>query len=122
MEYPGYGLYNGSPNSDRVLQDALTVYDHLNISLGIAESDILIFGRSIGSSPACYLGNQRNPAAMILMSPFKSIREVAKDLVGRMLSMAVAERFRNIDLIKEIRCPTIIIHGQKDKLIPFSHS
>jgi hypothetical protein len=45
------------------------------------------------------------------MSPFKSIREVAKDLVGWMLSMAIAERFRNIDLIKTIECPTIIIHG-----------
>lgn len=57
MEYPGYGLYKGSPNSDRVLRDAVTVYDHLNLSLGVAESDIIVFGRSIGSSPACYLSN-----------------------------------------------------------------
>lgn len=56
------------------------------------------------------------------MSPFKSIRETAKDLVGRFLSMAIAERFRNIDVIKQVRCPIHIIHGQKDKLIPYSHS
>jgi hypothetical protein len=45
------------------------------------------------------------------MSPFKSIKEVAKDLVGWLLSMAIAERFRNIDLIKEIRSPVFIVHG-----------
>ena len=56
------------------------------------------------------------------MSPFKSIREVAKDLVGWFLSLALAERFRNIDLVQEIKCPIFIVHGQKDKLIPFNHA
>ena len=83
-----------------MLEDALTVYDHLVKERGVLESDIILFGRSIGSSPACYVANQRNPAALILMSPFKSIKEVAKDLVGWFLSLAIAERFRNIDLIK----------------------
>jgi pimeloyl-ACP methyl ester carboxylesterase len=56
------------------------------------------------------------------MSPFKSIREVARDLVGWVLALAIAERFRNIDLIKEIHCPVFIVHGQKDRLIPYSHA
>ena len=122
MEYPGYGLYFGQTNSDRLLTDALCVYDHLTQKLGVSENDIILFGRSIGSSPACFVAKNRDPAALILMSPFKSIREVAKDLVGWMLSMAIAERFRNIDLIKEIRCPVFIVHGQRDRLIPYSHS
>jgi hypothetical protein len=111
MEYPGYGLYNGSSTSDQLLSDAITVYDHLVFNLGVSESDIIIFGRSIGSSPSCYLASKRNPRGLILMSPFKSIREVAKDLVGWFLSHALAERFRNIDLIKEVSCPVFIVHG-----------
>ena len=111
MEYSGYGLYNGVASSDRLLNDALYVYDHLTNKLGVSPNDIVIFGRSIGSSPACFIANNRNPAALILMSPFKSIREVAKDLVGWMLSLAIAERFRNIDLIQEIKCATFIVHG-----------
>jgi hypothetical protein len=73
--------------------------------------DIIVFGRSIGSSPSCFLAKNRSPAALILMSPFKSIKEVARDIVGRMLSLLVAERYRNIDLIKEITCPIFIVHG-----------
>jgi len=34
----------------------------------------------------------------------------------------VADRFRNIDIIENVTCPLLIIHGQKDKLIPYKHS
>jgi hypothetical protein len=33
------------------------------------------------------------------MSPFKSLREVAKDHVGKLLSFLLAERYKNIELI-----------------------
>ena len=34
----------------------------------------------------------------------------------------VADRFNNIDIINNVTCPLLLIHGQKDNLIPFSHS
>jgi hypothetical protein len=94
-----------------MLKDALYVFDHITQKLGVSPSDVIVFGRSIGCSPACYIGNMREPAAMILMSPFKSIKDVARDLVGWVLSMAIADRFRNIDLIKDAKCPVFIVHG-----------
>lgn len=36
--------------------------------------------------------------------------------------MLVRERFDNLSEIKKVRCPTLIIHGQKDTLIPESHA
>jgi pimeloyl-ACP methyl ester carboxylesterase len=122
VEYPGYGLYNSNINADIILDDALHVYDHITKHLGVDESDVILFGRSIGSSPACYVAKNRSPGGMLLMSPFKSLKEVARDLVGWFLGSFIAERFRNIDLIKEIQCPVFIVHGQKDKLIPYHHS
>ena len=59
---------------------------------------------------------------MILLSPFKSLREVAKDRVGSMLSYLLAERYRNIELIEKTKCPVLIIHGMNDTLIDVSHS
>jgi alpha-beta hydrolase superfamily lysophospholipase len=57
-----------------------------------------------------------------LMSPFKSLREVAKDHVGKILSYLLAERYRNVDLIKNSKCPVLIVHGKEDTTIGVSHS
>jgi len=111
MEYTGYGLYNAPISADQILLDACYLFDHLTMTLHLDPRDIVIFGRSIGSSPSCFLSKNRNPAALVLMSPFKSIKEVARDLVGRMLSVLVAERYRNIDLVKDVLCPVFIVHG-----------
>lgn len=56
------------------------------------------------------------------MSAYTSIRGVADGLVSVALSWLVKERFRNIDAIKKIDCPVLLIHGQADKLISFKHS
>ena len=123
MEYSGYGLYVGEKSADRVLSDSLSVYDYLVHELGVAQQDIVLFGRSIGSSPSCFIAKERpEVGAMILLSPFKSLREVAKDHVGKILSYILAERYRNIELIEYSKCPVIIIHGMNDSLIDVSHS
>ena len=56
------------------------------------------------------------------MSAYTSIKDVAKDVAGRFLKSFVADRFRNLDNIKEVYCPTFLIHGVLDNLIPYSHS
>lgn len=59
------------------------------------------------------------------MSPYTSIKDVSRSLFGRMSFMItplVYERFRNIDAIKNARCPVFFLHGLKDKLIPHSHT
>jgi pimeloyl-ACP methyl ester carboxylesterase len=59
------------------------------------------------------------------MSPYTSIKDVSRSLFGRfsfMITPLVYERFRNIDTIKNSRCPVFFLHGMKDKLIPHSHS
>lgn len=42
--------------------------------IGFKEADVIIFGRSIGSAPSIYIAANRNPAALIVLSGFKSIR------------------------------------------------
>ena len=92
--------------------------------IGIKESDIILFGRSMGSGPTSYLSSIKNPNALLLMSPYTSIRDAAKALFGwaSFLSVIVYEKFRNIDTIKRARCPVFFLHGQKDTLVPHSHS
>ena len=79
----------------------------------------------MGSGPATHLASLNNAYSLLLMSPYTSIKDVARSLFGRMsflVAPLVYERFRNIDAIKNARCPVFFLHGMKDKLIPHSHS
>ena len=94
-------------------EDSEILYDYLTKVMGIPESSIILFGRSIGSGPATLLASKRKPGALLLMSPFTSIKDVAKNILGYMsfLSNVVYERFRNIDNIKKVKCPVFLLHG-----------
>lgn len=59
---------------------------------------------------------------LVLMSPFKSIKDVVHNLMGWIAKMIVAERFNNLVLMEDVKCPVIFIHGLKDTLIPKEHT
>lgn len=79
----------------------------------------------MGSGPATYLASKKNAFSLLLMSPYTSIKDVSRSLLGKfsfLLTPIVYERFRNIDAIKEAKCPVFFLHGLRDRLIPHSHS
>ena len=122
IEYPGYGIYPGEASSEQILEDIDNVYNYITNNLNWKGRDIILFGRSIGSGPATWISGNKNPGALLLMSPYTSLRSVVRSLTGSVISYLVAERFRNIDFMPKITCPTFIVHGQEDTLIPFSQS
>lgn len=74
VEYPGYGLYkNQKPDEQMIKDDAVTIFDYLTHVVGLNPSDIILFGRSMGSGPSSYLANVRKPFALMLMSAYTSI-------------------------------------------------
>tara|TARA_B110000285_G_C14800985_1_gene457437 strand:+ start:326 stop:649 length:324 start_codon:yes stop_codon:yes gene_type:complete len=102
VEYPGYGLYKSQkPDEDIIKEDALIVYDYLNHCLGIAQKDIILFGRSMGSGPTSYLSSVREPYSIMLMSPYTSIQAAAKSILGwaSFIGFIVYEKFKNIEAI-----------------------
>lgn len=122
VEYPGYGLYKMcQPDENQIKEDAIIVYEYLTKNLGLKESDVIVFGRSMGSGPSTYLSSLYKPFSLLLMSPYTCIKDVARTLLGKLsffLTPLVYERFRNIDTIKEAKCPVFILHGELDELIP----
>lgn len=123
MEYPGYGLYeNEEATESSVLEDAETVFNYVRHEVGIKERKIIVTGRSLGSGPASYITEKYNPGAFVLISPFTSIKAVTHNLFGFLAKMLIKERFNNLERIKNIKTPTLLIHGKIDKTIPSQHS
>lgn len=125
IEYPGYGLYRThKPDEDRIREDADIIYDYLTMICGVRPHDIILFGRSMGSGPSSYLASKNQCGALLLMSPFMSIKTAAKAMMGwaSFMSFIVDERFNNMAAVAKAKCPVFLLHGLKDTLIPYSHS
>ncbi len=125
-EYPSYGIYKRKDESLRmdeaILEDARRVLKFCKDNMRFKYENIILIGRSLGTGVATQLACEFNVRGIILISPFTSIRNVAKCLVGNILSKVVPDVFRTIDYIDQVQCPTLLIHGEQDALIPHSMS
>eukprot|EP00930_Biecheleria_cincta_P045243 TRINITY_DN31188_c0_g1_i1.p1 TRINITY_DN31188_c0_g1~~TRINITY_DN31188_c0_g1_i1.p1 ORF type:complete len:481 (-),score=81.73 TRINITY_DN31188_c0_g1_i1:21-1463(-) len=120
VEYPGYGLCPGAPDEDSVIANARLGYRFLTEVLDFAPEDVVLIGRSIGSGPALYLGSQFPVHGVILVCPFLSVKEVVRTHVGRLADL-IDERFPNQDRVKLVTGSLLVVHGQKDTLVPCTH-
>jgi pimeloyl-ACP methyl ester carboxylesterase len=115
-DYPGYGLSVGKPTEQSVYAAAEAAYRFLTGRCGIAPSDIIVLGRSIGSGPACYLAEKFPVGGLVLEAGFTS----APRVMTRVRALPF-DPFPNIRRIPNISCPKLFIHGTDDSTIPFSH-
>jgi abhydrolase domain-containing protein 17 len=60
MEYPSYGIYaeEGGCSDGKIKEDAEYMYQYVKQETGLEDKDIMIFGRSIGTGPACHLAGK----------------------------------------------------------------
>eukprot|EP00930_Biecheleria_cincta_P027911 TRINITY_DN19506_c0_g1_i1.p1 TRINITY_DN19506_c0_g1~~TRINITY_DN19506_c0_g1_i1.p1 ORF type:complete len:438 (+),score=63.06 TRINITY_DN19506_c0_g1_i1:145-1458(+) len=123
-EYPGYGLLHSMETSEESIYEvALTAFRFLVDVIRVRYSQIILFGRSLGSGPAVYLASQYPVGGLILVAAFSSLRAAVQSIVGsRLLALAFQERFPNSQIIGNVSCSTLFIHGEADGLIPAEHS
>lgn len=108
-----------------MIRDAQHVVDYATRSDGLNYSaeNVILMGRSLGTGVTIQLA-ARCPylRGIILISPFTSIRDVAKNVAGSISKLIIPDIFQSHDIISEVRLPVLFIHGREDDLIPFSHS
>ncbi len=117
LDYRGYGL------SDRVSPDEAGVYADGRAGLswlagrGVPDSEIVVFGRSLGGAIAVDVARGRELAGLILESTFPSVADVSSSFWGVALRSWLGKKFASIDKIGEVRCPILFVHGDRDRLI-----
>ena len=121
-DYTGYGKSNGTPAEDNCYADIEAAFTYLTDVRHIQPEQIVLYGRSLGSGPSCYLAAKtarrgRSIAGVILQSPLLSAYRVAFNFRYTM----AGDKFPNIDYAPEIACPVFIIHGTQDEVVPFWH-
>ncbi|MDZ8187967.1 MAG: alpha/beta hydrolase [Nostoc sp. ChiSLP02] len=115
-DYRGYGTSEGTPTENNAYQDIDTAYNYLTQHLKISPKKIIVWGRSVGGGSAVNLAAKKPVAGLIIESTFISAFQVIVPF--RILPF---DKFSNIDKIKNVNCPILVVHGKSDEVIPFSH-
>jgi pimeloyl-ACP methyl ester carboxylesterase len=121
FDYRGYGKSTGSILSEIQLHDDIrAAWDF--IAPRYAGKPIVIYGRSLGAALAAELATHVDAEKVILVSPFESMLALAKENYPILPAQLVRYPFRTDELIGKIRCPIVLVHGDRDELISISHS
>ncbi|MCU0839111.1 MAG: alpha/beta hydrolase, partial [Rhodospirillales bacterium] len=133
VDYRGYGTSDGQPSASALLADAVACWQQLPSVLsekGLKPASIWVMGRSLGSAAALEIidtaakdmTSEIQPAGLIIESGFAYTFALIERIGFVQLADAFESRdgFGNLDKIAGCRLPTLIIHGERDWIIPFS--
>lgn len=121
VEYRGYGISSGpTPSEEGLYNDAEAALDAL-AKEGAPPSKTVLWGTSLGSGIAAEMAARGRGAALILVTPFTSIRAVATRIAPILPAwLYMPDRFDTLSKAPAIRVPTLILHGDRDELVPYS--
>ncbi len=120
FDYRGYGRSDGIPSEPGLYLDVLAAYDYLLNERKIPSTRIIAFGRSLGAPVAGELARRRQVAGLILETPFPSVKAVARRLFrGLPAHLLLKSRFDLAARLREIHVPVLVLHGDRDTVIPF---
>ncbi|MBK5212446.1 MAG: alpha/beta fold hydrolase [Flavobacteriaceae bacterium] len=121
VDYRGFGKSTGKRSQKAIKHDLQFIYNKIREK--VSEKYIVIYGRSLGSGFATKLASMNSPKMLILDAPYYSLTKVTGRYMPFMpLSIILKYPMPTYKWLKYVKCPIHIIHGTKDKLIPFSSS
>jgi len=89
--------------------------------LGVTADDIVILGESLGSSVAIQLAAKKPSAAVVLLAPMHSIREIAESQYPFLpMKLLLKDPFLSFEHIARVQRPFLVFHGSDDQAIPIS--
>jgi len=120
VDYRGYGHSQGQPSEAGLYRDGLALYAAA-LARGYRPAQVVLFGRSLGAAVAVEVARQQPAGAVILETPFLSIPELARELYPFVPPMLIRSRFDNEAKIGQMHAPTLIVHGDRDEVVPLAH-
>lgn len=126
VEYPGYGAHAGTPSPQSLLagteQSLQALAQRLGASVAELQGRTSVLGYSLGSAAALQYAARHPVQRIILFSPFTSMLDMAKRVVGSPLCYLLRHRYDNMATLRAVQAisqpPLTILHGEHDSLIP----
>lgn len=118
VEFPGFCGADGKPTFSAINEAADLSYDWLAHQADVDPSKILVMGYSIGGGAAGELTLHHPARALILLSTFTSMQDVAHRY--GLPTFLIHYPYDTLARVHEFKGPVFIEHGRLDNVIPFA--
>ena len=118
LDYREFGKSTGRLSEKALYDDALLMYNVARARF--TPSQIVIYGKSIGTGVATQLAAVRDCKRLILETPYYSLEDVASDVipiypVGWLLKYELP----TFEYLSKVTAPVTIFHGTDDNTVPY---
>jgi uncharacterized protein len=126
VDYRGYGRSTGSPTVTAMMQDCRTIFASVRAWLGKegCSGSLVVMGRSLGSASALELASRYQDSldGLIVESGFAYAGPLLTLIGVNVAALGFVEEkgFRQVDKIGQWTKPLLIIHAERDHIIPFA--
>jgi alpha-beta hydrolase superfamily lysophospholipase len=124
VDYRGYGLSSGRPTVTAMMRDGHTVFEFVTAWLTGrgCTGPLVVMGRSLGSAPALEVAfhQAERIAGLIIESGFACILPLLNLLWIHDPALTEASGPQNLEKIRRVRKPTLVIHAEYDQIIPYA--
>ena len=119
VAYRGFSGNKGKPSETGLYEDARSTLNWL-AKQGVKEDKIILYGESLGTGVSVEVAQNKKFAGIILESPFTSMVDAGKFYYFYLpVSLLLKDRYETVKKLKNIKIPILVMHGKKDKIVPF---
>jgi pimeloyl-ACP methyl ester carboxylesterase len=129
VDYPGYGDCAGSPRPERIRENTRgairALAAHLHVSMETLQPRLCGLGHSMGCAAVLMAADDFKMQRVVLISPFTTMTEMARRVIGWPLCWLNHHRFDNrqhLAAVVEHGAKVRVFHGVNDSVIPVSMS
>ncbi|RDX68782.1 Protein ABHD17C [Mucuna pruriens] len=106
------------PSESSTYADIEAIYECLETEYGVSQEDVILYGQSVGSGPTLHLAAKLpRLRGVVLHSGILSGLRVLCHVNFRFCF----DIYKNINKIKKVKCPVLVIHGTEDDVVNWLH-
>ena len=117
MHYRGYSGSSGRPAEAALRSDARALFELVHAR----HPDVIVVGRSLGSSLAIQLAADEPVSRLVLITPFESILSIARRVAPFLpMGLLLRDKYESWRYAPRVTCPTLVIAASHDELVPLA--
>ena len=120
-EHPGYGASDGPPSVGSLLAAAEAV---AAVAVRMARDrglPLVVFGSSLGTFCAVHVAASLPVDRLVLRAPPTTLAAAAQQHFRWLpVGLLLAHRFDNLTPAPRVQCPALVVHGDRDGIVPLA--